>query len=69
MESTALKSRTLQTANGMTTAEQVAKMTVGEFDEEVAPYIIDLTRRYYQWVQMHELGIRVRLAEGRKPYV
>ena len=35
--------RTVQTANGVTTADQIARMTIGEFSEEVAPHIMDPT--------------------------
>ncbi len=38
-----VKPRTFQTANGITTVDQVARMTVGEFHEEVARYILDST--------------------------
>ena len=33
----AAKPKSFQTANGLTTADQVARMTIGEFGEEIAP--------------------------------
>lgn len=39
----AAKSRTFQTANGVTTADRVARVTIDEFGEEVFPYVLDST--------------------------
>ena len=39
----AVKTKSFQTANDKTTAGQVPRMTVSEFGEELAPYILDST--------------------------
>ena len=39
----AVRPRSFHTANGMAITDKVARMTVNEFGEEVAPYILDST--------------------------
>ena len=60
----AVKSKSFQTASGKTTADQVARMTVSEFGEEIAPYMLDSTP-----AGTHSYGQRARTHSSYYPTV
>ena len=66
----AVHPRTFQTANGVTTTEKVARMTVGEFGEEVAPYILDSTPPVLSvGYRCMNLGYSFIWPKGEDPYL
>ena len=65
----AVHPRTFQTANGVTTTDKVARMTVDEFGEEVAPYILDSTPPVLSvGYRCMNLGYSLIWPKGEDPY-
>jgi len=65
----AVHPRTFQTANGVTTTDKVARMTVDEFGEEVAPYILDSTPPVLSvGYRCMNLGYSFIWPKGESPY-
>ena len=65
----AVKSKSFQTASGKTTADQVARMTVSEFGEEIAPYMLDSTPAVLSvGYRCMNLGYPFIWPKGENPY-
>ena len=61
--------RTFQTANGVATADQVARMTIGEYKEDVSPYIRDSTPAMLSGgYRCMNLGCSFIWPKGENPY-